>query len=280
MDIVIGNKAGRPLQYNGKLMGMTGTEYPYFLTSTYFNRPNDSVLLDFTATIEYADGTSRTATISPNTSYTYSDLLDGNTSYITRIGDISLVDGTTAAHKDWYPASITIMSKYPILRSVHRMMHLNSGPGWYPTGHNPINLDNLNTGNVADFSEMFYGANWWFFDKLDLSHLNTANGETFNAMFSNGGGAWSGPDGSQFTIDLSGFNMSKAITQESYDLFASGDYSSIARYKPYVIVEGCDANTVAKIKWSYEQHKGLSTLEVIETTVDGKHALVAVEVNQ
>lgn len=278
MDIVIGNKAGRPLQYNGKLMGMTGTEYPYFLTSTYFNRPNDSVLLDFTATIEYADGTSRTATISPNTSYTYSDLLDGNTSYITRIGDISLVDGTTAAHKDWYPASITIMSKYPILRSVHHMLAINNGAGWYPTGHNPINLDNLNTGNVADFSEMFYGWNYWWFDKLDLSHLNTENGENFNAMFSTLF-AYSGPDGSQFTIDLSGFNMSKAITQESYDIFASGQYGSVCRFKPYVIVEGCDANTVAKIKWSYEQHDS-STTEVIETTVDGKRALVAVEVSQ
>lgn len=279
MDIVIGNKAGRPLQYNGKLMGMTGTEYPYFLTSTYFNRGNNNELFDFTATIEYADGTSRTATISPNTSYTYEELLNGNSTYITRIWDISLVDGNTPAGQALNPASITIMSRYPILRSVHRMLALNNGAGWYPTGHNPINLDNLNTANVADFSEMFYGWNYWWFDKLDLSHLNTENGENFNAMFSTLF-AYSGTDPSQFTIDLSGFNMAKAITQESYDLFASSGHGSVCRFKPYVIVDGCDANTVAKIKWSYDQHKGLSTLEVIETTVDGKHALVAVEVSE
>jgi len=276
MQYVIGRNS-IALAYNGKLMGLTGTELPYFLTSTRFNSPNTSNTLEFTATIEYADGTSRTATISPNTSYTYDALLNGNSSYIKRIGDIQIYDYTTAAHKANYPSSFAIMSKYPILRSVHHMINFNTGNGAYPSGHNPINLSSLNTLNVTDFSEMFYGQPvFWYFDKLDLSHLNTSNGENFNNMLPYVSVMLSSDD-SAFKIDLSGFDMSKAVTQDSYDIF--GANSRLQWNKPVVFVEGCDSSTIAKIKWSY-QNKLPNELTVSETTVDGKHALVAVEANQ
>ena len=278
MDIVIGNKSGIALHYGGKLMGLTGTELPYFLTSIWFNStPPSTSQTEFSATIEYADGTSRTATISPNTSYTYDALLNGNSTYITRIGDIELYDYNTGAHKANYPSSFAIMSKYPILRSVRHMINFNTGNGKYPSGHNPINLLSLNTLNVTDFSEMFYGQPpFWYFDKLDLSHLNTSNGQNFKNMIPYVGVMLSSTD-SAFRIDLSGFDMSKAVTQDSYDIF--GASSRLRWDKPIVFVEGCESSTVAKIKWSY-QNKLSDELTVSETTVDGKHALVAVEVTQ
>lgn len=275
MQYVIGRN-GIALAYNGKLMGMTGTELPYFLTSTRFNSPNSSSTLEFTATIEYADGTSRTATISPNTSYTYDALLNGNSTYIKRIGDIQIYDYRTAAQKSSSPSSFAIMSKYPILRSVHHMINFNTGNGAYRSGRNPVDLSSLNTLNVTDFSEMFYGSpSYWYFDKLDLSNLNTSNGQNFKDMIPNVN-VMLGSNDSAFKIDLSGFNMTKAITEDSYNIFAPS--ARLRWNKPVVFVEGCDSSTVAKIKWSY-QNRLTNEFTVSETTVDGKHALVAGEVN-
>ena len=276
MQFVIGDKNGVPYAKGSKLLGLDLSEYPYFLVSHGFNYINSANRPGFSATIYYADGTSFTTTLSRNTSYTYNDLLFNNGTRITRIGEIELQDANTGAGKRLDPSFIQIKSKHPILTSVHHMFRFTSGQGQYPTGHNPIDLSQFNTANVTDFSEMFYkypASTWWTFDKLDLSHLNTSNAVNFNAMIPTGYDIIILPpdDVDNFIIDLSGFDMSKAVTQDSYNIF-SDNFRSFSHFA--IIVDRCDEDTVGKIKWACQTRATSSHHVVSETTIDGKRAIL------
>lgn len=275
MQFVIGDKNGVPYAKGSELLGLDLSEYPYFLVSHGFNYINSVNKPGFSATIYYADGTSFTTTLSRNTSYTYNDLLFNNGTRITRIGEIELQDFNTGAGKTHDPSFIQIKSKHPILTSVHQMFRFTSGQGQYPTGHNPIDLSQFNTANVTDFSEMFYkypASTWWLFDKLDLSHLNTSNGVNFNSMIPTGYDVMVIPSGDKFIIDLSGFDMSKAVTQDSYNIFSDNFRSHTLPIA--IIVDRCDEDTVNKIKWACQTRADLTRFTVTETTVDGKRAIV------
>ena len=275
MQFVIGDKNGVPYAKGSELLGLDLSEYPYFIVSHKFNFKTSSYGEAIPITIDYYDGSSFTTTLSRNTSYTYNDLLFGRNTNISRIGDITLFDYGTGAQKQHDPSYIRIMSRYPILRSVHHMINFNSGNGSYASGYNPIDLSLLNTANVTDFSEMFYtsgnGNTWWCFDKLDLSKLNTSNGVNFNSMIPTGYNLVVLSSGDKFIIDLSGFDMSKAVTQDSYNIFSNNfrSYFSIA-----IIVDRCDEDTVNKIKWACQTRATLAEHTVTETTVDGKRAIV------
>lgn len=275
MDFVLGRNTSYALSHNGNLLGYHGAEYPYFVVSHKFNFTSSSHTEAIPVTIDYYDGHSLTTALSRNTSYTYHDLLFGRNTNISRIGDITLFDYGTGAQKRNDPSYIRIMSRYPILKSVRHMIHFTSGNGSYAAGYSPIDLGLLNTASVTDFSEMFYrsgnGNTWWAFDKLDLSKLNTSNGVNFNSMIPTGYNMVIMTSGDKFIIDLSGFDMRKAVTQDSYNIFSDNfrSYFSIA-----IIVDRCDEDTVNKIKWACQTRATLPNFTVTETTVEGKRAIV------